>query len=114
MAAEKQTHETIDHDTLEPVETASARREAIEPDVENVKFDVEFRGKIIHLEAPADILAASADAYIAYEAGNVATMMKEILGKGQWNRLINAGMTTRVLVDAVFPAYEEAAGLGEG
>lgn len=113
MVAEKQTNETIDHDTLEPVETASARREAHDIELDTVKFDVEFNNRIFHLEAPVDIMSASANAYIAYENNHIATMMKEILGMVQWNVLIGAGMTTRIMVETVFEAYREAAGLGE-
>lgn len=112
MATTKKV-DTIDSDTLEPVETATARREAENADIDTVKFDVEFRGRIFHLEAPADIMSASANAYIAYENNHIATMLKEILGVAQWNMLIGAGMTTRIMVETVFEAYQEAAGLGE-
>lgn len=81
--------------------------------VETVTFNVEINGRTINLEAPADILSADPDAYIAYEERKFGVMLKAILGEHQWMQLRSAGITTRILMDEVFAKYQEAAGLGE-
>ncbi|MGV0327304.1 hypothetical protein ACUY2E_10260 [Corynebacterium confusum] len=89
-----------------------AKAEAQGTDV--VTFNVEINGTEINLEAPANILDADAEAYIAYEEGKYGLMMKSILGDLQWRQLRSAGMTTNQMMEIVFSAYQEAAGLGEG
>lgn len=91
--------------------TSPAKNEAQEKDT--VLFNVEINGKTLNLEAPANIMEAGADAYIAYEEKRFGVMMKALLGDLQWDRLRAAGMTTKQLLEDVFTAYQEAAGLGE-
>lgn len=81
--------------------------------VDTVTFNVEINGHKINLEAPADIMSADPDAYIAYEERKFGVMLKAILGERQWMQLRSAGITTRQLMDEVFAKYQEAAGLGE-
>ena len=54
---------------------------------DTVTFDVEINGKTITLTAPADLLAADPDAYIAYEERKFGVMLKMILGEVQWEKL---------------------------
>lgn len=81
--------------------------------IETVTFNVEINGHKINLEAPADIMSADPDAYIAYEERKYGAMLKAILGERQWMQLRSAGITTRQLMDDVMTGYQEAAGLGE-
>lgn len=81
--------------------------------VDTVTFNVEVNGRKFNLEAPADIMSADPDAYIAYEERKFGVMLKMILGESQWMQLRGAGITTRQLIEDVFTAYQEAAGLGE-
>lgn len=91
--------------------TSPAKVEAQGADT--VVFNVEINGHKINLEAPADIMSADPDAYIAYEERKYGAMLKAILGERQWMQLRSAGITTRQLMDEVFAKYQEAAGLGE-
>lgn len=89
-----------------------AKQEAQGTDV--VTFNVTINGTDINLEAPANILDADAEAYVAYEERRFGVMLKSILGEMQWMQLRSAGMTTSQMMETVLPAYQEAAGLGEG
>lgn len=91
--------------------TSPAKVEAENEDT--VTFDVEINGKTITLTAPADLLAADPDAYIAYEERKYGLMLKMILGEVQWQKLRAAGISTKQLMEEVMVKYEEAAGLGE-
>lgn len=81
--------------------------------VDTVTFNVEINGHTFNLEAPANILTADAEAYVAYEERKFGLMMKSILGEQQWMQLRGANITTQQLMEDVFGAYQEAAGLGE-
>ncbi|WP_257202946.1 hypothetical protein [Corynebacterium cystitidis] len=81
--------------------------------IDTVLFSVDINDKTISLEAPADLMEADPDAYIAYEERKYGLMLKSILGEPQWEKLRSAGMTTKQLIQDVMPAYQEAAGLGE-
>lgn len=91
--------------------TSPAKVEA--EDKDTVTFDVEINGKTISLTAPADLLAADPDAYIAYEERKFGVMLKTILGEVQWEKLRAAGISTKQLMEEVMVKYQEAAGLGE-
>lgn len=80
---------------------------------DTVTFDVEINGKTITLTAPADLLSADPDAYIAYEERKFGVMLKMILGEVQWEKLRAAGINTKQLMEEVMVKYQEAAGLGE-
>lgn len=81
---------------------------------DTVTFNVSVGGKEINLEAPANILDADPEAYVAYEERKFGLMFKVLLGEAQWMQLRGAGITTQQLMEDVLPAYQEAAGLGEG
>lgn len=91
--------------------TSPAKVEA--EDKDTVTFDVEINDKTITLTAPADLMSADPDAYIAYEERKFGVMLKMILGELQWDKLRAAGMTTKWLMEEVMVKYQEAAGLGE-
>lgn len=85
-----------------------------DPLTEQVEFTVTIKKAEYEITAPASIMEASAEAYIAFENQNIGVMLKEILGPAQWGMLLRAGMSTRDMIETLWPAYQEAMGVGEG
>lgn len=91
--------------------TSAAEREA--NDIETVKFTVNIRGNDVELETVADIMDADAQVSIDQEYKRYANMLLGLLGENQWAKLRAAGMSNRIMLETVLPAWQEATGLGE-
>lgn len=85
-----------------------------DPLIEQVEFTVTINKREYEITAPASIMDASAEAYIAFEQQNIGVMLKETFGPAQWNMLLRAGLRTRDMIETLWPAYQEAMGVGEG
>ena len=81
--------------------------------IETVEFKVTVRGKEFNLEAPADLMDASAEVMEHYQNEKILPALRALLGEVQYRKLIAAGMTSRDALEKVMPAYNEAIGVGE-
>lgn len=93
-------------------EAATETDAADEP--RKVEFDVELNGTTVKLTVLADLQDAPIEVLEAYEAGQNTKAFMTLIGPAQAQKLRRTGMTTRQFNDVVGPAYQEAAGVGEG
>lgn len=92
--------------------TRAAKNEV--DNVEEITFDVEIKGKKLTLTCPADLSDAPFEVAEAFEEGKNLKAFMGLIGEAQAARLRTAGLTPRIFADEVVPAWQEAAGMGEG
>ena len=82
--------------------------------VEEISFDVTVKGTKITITCPADLSDAPFAVAEAFEDGKNLKAFMGLIGDAQAARLRAAGLTPRIFADEVVPAWQEAAGMGEG
>lgn len=92
--------------------TRAAKAEA--DNVEEITFEVTVKDSTIKITCPADLSDAPFEVAEAFEDGKNLKAFMGLIGEAQAARLRAAGLTPRIFADEVIPAWQEAAGMGEG